>query len=147
MKDFALDELTLRKYEMPSKENKRDIIRKFCLSLGLLQEGDSRDIIIDIILVLLKMRKERKLIKSWEICKKVEELRKNFGLDSKGISESNIRRQLKRLKDIMIIEKIKNDYRISEFESLSNIIERIFNIKLKIITERIKDYAKVIDEF
>ncbi len=145
MKDLALDEITIRKYEMPSG-NERDIIRKFCLSIGLLQEGDRRDIITDVLLVLLKMKKIGKLVDSKEINKAVIEIRKSSGLNVKGVSESNIRRQLKRLRDLMIVEKIKNNYRITEFESMQNIFERIVNIKLKNILDRIKQYAKAIDE-
>lgn len=146
MKDIALDELILRKYEIPSKENERELVRKFCLSLGLLQEGDSRDIIVDILFVLLKARKEKKFMESEEIAREVEKLRKTFNLEAKGISESNIRRQLKRLRDIMIVDKIKNGYCIKEFDCLFNTTSRLFEIKLTQISERIKEYAKVIDE-
>lgn len=40
--DTSLAEITLRKYEKPKSENKRELVRKVCLSLGLLQPGDSR---------------------------------------------------------------------------------------------------------
>ncbi|MEM2479068.1 MAG: hypothetical protein QXJ92_02675, partial [Candidatus Pacearchaeota archaeon] len=113
MKDIALDGLTLRKYEMPSKADRREMIRKYCLSLGLLQEGDSRDIIVDILLALLDAKKQRKTLESIELAKLVEQIRKSYGLECKGISEPNIRRQLKRLRDLMIVEKIKNSYRLS----------------------------------
>ena len=51
MKDIPLSEITLRKYEKPSNLERRELVRKICLSLGLLQLGDSRDIIVDILLV------------------------------------------------------------------------------------------------
>jgi len=47
-KEIPLAEITLRKYERPSDLSKRDLIRKLCLSIGLLQPGDSRDIIVDV---------------------------------------------------------------------------------------------------
>ena len=47
-KDTPLMELTLRRYERPDKMEPRNLIKKFCLSVGLLQPGDSRDIIVDI---------------------------------------------------------------------------------------------------
>ena len=52
-KDTPLIEITLRKYEKPYFEDKRDLVRKYCLSLGLLQPGDSRDIIVDILHVII----------------------------------------------------------------------------------------------
>lgn len=147
MKDIALDELTLRRYEVPKFGNERELVKKFCLSLGLLQEGDSRDIVVDILLSLLRGKKENKLKDISRIKKEVEEIRKNFGLATKGISESNLRRQIKRLKDLFIVEKISNGYRVSEFEDITKILnERILGVKLKAIIERIKEYAKTIDE-
>ncbi|MEM1577744.1 MAG: hypothetical protein QXQ30_00160 [Candidatus Pacearchaeota archaeon] len=146
MKDIPLDEIILRKYEIPESKDIRELIKKFCLSIGLLQEGDSRDIIIDIILVLINKKKEKRNLNIKEIKNEVEKIRKNYGLEIKGLSESNIRRQLRRLKDLMIIEKIKNSYRLYEFENIENILERILEIKLNSIIKRIKEYAKAIDE-
>jgi len=143
MKDIALDELIVRKYEIPDSNDERELVKKFCLSLGLLQEGDSRDVIVDLLLLFLKKRKEKKFLKSEEI---VTELKKTV---DRGISEPNIRRQIKRLKDMMIIEKVPgvNAYRIVEFANLLTIIEKnVFGIKLTSITERIKEYAKLIDQ-
>ena len=52
-KNIPLSEITLRKYERPYKMSRRDLIKKLCLSVGLLQPGDSRDIIVDVFQVLL----------------------------------------------------------------------------------------------
>jgi len=51
VRDIPLAEITLRRYEKPYDSSKRELVRKICLSLGLLQPGDSRDIIVDILLV------------------------------------------------------------------------------------------------
>ena len=59
MKDIPLSEITLRKYEKPYNIDKRQLVKKICLSLGLLQPGDGRDVIVDILLVLLE-EKEKK---------------------------------------------------------------------------------------
>jgi hypothetical protein len=40
-KDTPLGEITLRRYESPTNESGRRLVRKLCLSLGLLQPGDS----------------------------------------------------------------------------------------------------------
>ena len=53
-KDIPLSEITLRKYEKPYEAPSRDLTRKLCLSIGLLQPGDSRDVIVDVFEFLLK---------------------------------------------------------------------------------------------
>jgi len=55
--ETPLMEITLRRYESPHNLNKRDTLKKLCLSLGLLQPGDSRDVIVDILLVLERAKK------------------------------------------------------------------------------------------
>ena len=56
-KDVPLGEITLRRYEKPNLKD-RDLVRKLCLSVGLLQPGDSRDVIVDVLYTLLKSKKE-----------------------------------------------------------------------------------------
>ncbi len=141
-KDTPLSEITLRKYEQPDNLSQRGLIKKLCLSLGLLQPGDSRDVITDVFLVLINNKEP---LTSEKINELVIELRKKENLPLKGIAGSNIRRQLKRLKDLFLIENIKNEYRINENESLINIFEeKIEKFYLKNITERIKDYLRLI---
>ena len=139
-KDTPLAEITLRKYEQPYNLSKRELIKKLCLSIGLLQPGDSRDIIVDILLTLIE---EKRLLSSEEIQTKVIELRKKENLQLKGVAGSNIRRQLKRLKDLFLIENVKNSYRINENEVLINIFEeRIERFHIKSILDRIKEYFR-----
>ena len=139
-KDTPLAEITLRKYEQPYNLSKRELIKKLCLSIGLLQPGDSRDIIVDILLTLIE---EKRLLSSEEIQNKVIELRKKENLPLKGIAGSNIRRQLKRLKDLFLIENVKNSYRINENEALINIFEeKIERFYIKSILDRIKEYFR-----
>ena len=145
-REIPLGEITLRKYEKPYESSKRDLVRKVCLSLGLLQPGDSRDIIVDIMLVLDDARKQKSLLSSFDIRDKVENLRKENSLDSKGLAESNIRRQLKRLRDAMLIDKQGNQYRLSEFAPLSEIFEaKIENFLIPQTIERIKEYLNKLD--
>jgi hypothetical protein len=42
----------------------RELVRKFCLSTGLLQPGDSRDVMVDILYVLLKARQRKEELHS-----------------------------------------------------------------------------------
>ena len=147
MKDLPLSEITLRKYEKPIGLEKRELIRKISLSLGLLQLGDSRDVIVDILMVLIDANKKKEKLSSEEIGKRIASLRKKYSLETRGLAESNIRRQLKRLKDLLIVEKRLNAYRIAEHSALNEIFEeRIEKILLPSISSRIKEYLKKIDE-
>ena len=146
-KDIPLAEITLRRYEKPTNLNDRELVRKLCLSIGLLQPGDSRDVIVDVLNVLIKAKKEQKALTSDDICSCVIEERKRLKLAMLGIASSNIRRQLKRLKDILIVEKRLNAYRITEHNNLNDIFEeKIEKFLLPSINSRIKDYLKKIDE-
>ncbi len=145
-RDLPLLEITLRRYEKPYDSSKRELVRKVCLSLGLLQPGDSRDIIVDILLILEEARKEKIWLSSFEIRDKLELLRKENSLESKGLAESNIRRQLKRLRDSLLVDKQENKYRLSEFSSISEIFNsKIEKFLLPQIIERIKEYLSKLD--
>ena len=144
-REIPLAEITLRRYEKPSKLSERELVRKLCLSVGLLQPGDSRDIIVDILHVLIKAKKQKKELPSDEIEKEVIEARKKQKLALHGIASSNIRRQIKRLKDLFLVEKVRNGYRINEFEELSIIFEeRINKFYVNSIIERVRDYFNAV---
>lgn len=138
-KDVPLAEITLRKYERPSLESdRRDLIRKLCLSIGLLQPGDSRDVVVDVLQVLLDCKSE---LSSDKVVEEVINLRKEAKLPLLGIAPSNVRRQLKRLRDLYLVEKVNNSYRITEFESLPLIFEqKIQKFYLPAIVDRVKEY-------
>ena len=144
-REIPLAEITLRRYEKPSKLSERELVRKLCLSIGLLQPGDSRDIIVDILHVLVKAKKQKKELSSDEIEKEVIEARKRQKLALRGIASSNIRRQIKRLRDLFIVEKVKNNYRINEFDELGAIFEEKINkFYISSIVDRVKDYFEVL---
>ncbi|MBI5148516.1 hypothetical protein HZA33_02445 [Candidatus Pacearchaeota archaeon] len=146
IKDLPLNELILRRYEKPYQLEERELVKKICLSLGLLQLGDSRDIIVDILMILNKAAKEKQELTSDEIKGRVVSEREKRRLELKGIADSNIRRQLKRLRDSMIIEKRTNSYRMTEFASLSEIFEqKIEKFLLPQMIERIKEYLSELD--
>jgi hypothetical protein len=142
-RDVALAEITLRKYEKPENFKGRDLVRKLCLSLGLLQPGDSRDIIVDVFSVMLSGKE----LGSEDIEKLVIAERKKHRLKLLGIAGSNIRRQLKRLRDLFIIEKVGNNYRMNEKAGLEEIFEeKIEKFLLGSILGRVREYVKKIDE-
>ncbi|MBU0456816.1 MAG: hypothetical protein ABH824_04560 [Nanoarchaeota archaeon] len=145
-RDTPLAEITLRRYEKPTVGD-RELVRKFCLSIGLLQPGDSRDVVVDVFYILLKARQGREELHSEEVKNNVMDLRKSLGLPMLGIASSNIRRQLKRLKDLHLIETNANLYRIAEWNNISEIFEeKIHNFLLKSVLSRVRDYVKRIDE-
>jgi hypothetical protein len=97
-------------------------------------------------MVLIDANKGRERLTSNEIGKRVEIIRKKYSLETKGLAESNIRRQLKRLRDGMLVDKQGNDYYLHENESLSDIFEN--NIEKFIvpqIMERVKEYLEELD--
>lgn len=146
VKDIPLSEITLRRYEKPYSSSKRELVRKVCLSLGLLQPGDSRDIIVDILMILEDARRNKVWLSSFEIRDKVQMSRRENSQDEKGLAESNIRRQLKRLRDALLVDKQENKYRLSEFNSISEIFSsKIEKFLIPQIIERINEYLKQLD--
>lgn len=140
VKEVPISEITIRKFEKPYQQEKKELIKKFCISVGLLQPGDSRDIIINLLDLFLRMNKEKKPLKPAEIYKNLSNLKKE------GNTPPNIRRHLKRLKVFNIIEKYDNAYRIKEWLSLRELVRS--NIKNNIIfpiLDRIEEYAELID--
>jgi hypothetical protein len=142
-RDIPLDEVTIRRYEKPTVKG-RELVRKLCLSLGLLQPGDSRDVIIDILSVMLWAKKP---LLPDEIEKWVVKERERHGLEMLGITSSNILRQLRRLKVLFLVEKIKTGYRMTENMNLSGIFEeKIEKLLIAVISQRVLDYCRKVDE-
>lgn len=143
-RDTPLAEITLRRYEKPTQFSGRDLIKKLCLSVGLLQPGDSRDVIVDIFHVLISTREN---LSSDEIQQMVVALRRENKLPMVGVAPSNVRRQLKRLRDMQMVEKVVNTYRIAEDAKLSEVFEeRIRSFLIVPITERVSEYFSRVDE-
>ncbi len=146
-RDAPLAEITLRKYERPGTMGDRELVKKLCLTIGLLQPGDSRDVIVDVLHVLLKGKKQKKLLTCPELEKKVIANRRGHRLQMLGIASSNIRRQLKRLKDLLIVEKVRSKYRITEFLSIGEVYDsKLEKFVLQSIITRAKEYMQQVDE-
>lgn len=144
LKDTPITEITLRRYEKPYNLSKRELVKKLCLSLGMLQPGDSRDVVVDVLYAMLQSKKE---MSSEQIVAEVIALRKEQKLPMLGIASSNIRRQIKRLRDLLLVEKIKNNYRVTENQRLGEIFdEKIHDTALKSIVSRVREYIQLVDE-
>ena len=142
--DTPLAELTLRKYEKPKDLPKRELVRKICLSLGLLQPGDSRDVVVDILQVMLEAEEE---LTSTQVEKLTIKSREKHKLKMLGVAPSNVRRQLLRLRDLFIVEKVKNNYRIREKSNLLSLFEEnVEKYYLNSIISRVKEYLKEADK-
>ena len=138
-----LAEITLRKYERPYQLEERELVKRVCLSLGLLQPGDSRDVVVDILQIMLHQKQP---IDSPTIEKLVIENRKKYKCTLLGCATSNIRRQVRRIRELFLIEKMKKTYRITENERFSQIFEdKIRKISLDPMIERIKEYLNALD--
>lgn len=145
--ETPLSEITFRKYERPMVRKERELSKKLCLSLGLLQPGDSRDVVVDVLHVLLKGKKRQQLLTVEEIEKKVLINRKLHKLPIAGVAPSNIRRQIKRLRALFLVDKVKTKYRISEFSNISEVFsEKVEKFVLPSILDRVKEYLFVADE-
>ena len=146
-RDIPLAEITLRKYEKPLNMERRELVRKLCLSTGLLQPGDSRDIIVDIFFALLAAKKDKRLLSSEEIRDTIIGSRQQEKLKLAGVASSNIRRQLKRLRELFLVEKVKNRYRINEHENLHTIFsEKIEQYLISSVVGRVREYVHKVDE-
>ena len=140
--DTPLAEITLRKYEAPRELEERELVKKLCLSLGLLQPGDSRDVIVDILHVMIQQNRP---LTSTDIEKLTIENRERYNLPIYGVAPSNIRRQLLRLRDSFLIERVGNDYRFRERETLPQIFEEhVEQYYLKSIISRVKEHTEAV---
>jgi hypothetical protein len=142
-REKPLAEMTLRKYEKPYRLSGRELVKKLCLSVGLLQPGDGRDVIADVFLALLKAPEPVSLV---QIEKSVKLSRKQHNLAMVGIASSNIRRQVKRLKDAFLVEKLGNAYRIAENAPLHEVFaEKIEKFYLPTIVSRVREYCEAVE--
>jgi hypothetical protein len=144
MIEKPIAEITLRKYEKPFRLTGRELIKKLCLSIGLLQPGDGRDVIVDVLHTFLRSAEN---ISAKEVEKRVAQIRKDIGLPPKGITGSNIRRQIKRLKDIYLIERVGNSYRVTEGEALPELFcSKIEKFYLSSIVSRVGEYLEAAEK-
>jgi len=136
IKDIPLQEITLRKYEIPTALDDRELARKFLLSIGMLQPGDSRDIIVDVFHTLLKSGGGGAVFE--QISERLQ--------GKPGASAPNIRRQLRRLVEVKVAEKRGEAYRIVEGGNLSDMIENYLE-KFVVLPslERIKQYTRALE--
>ena len=140
--DIPFDEITLRSYGAISNRSGRDLIKLCCLSMGLLNPQDKRDVIIDVVHVLVLAGKNKEWLSSSEVNKRVISHRKELNLSLEGTAGSNIRRVLKSLKDFGLIESQRATYRIIDFDSLDNVFLNNIAPKIRHMEKRVISYLK-----
>ncbi len=138
-KDLPVLDFSLRKFEKPTG-NFNELLRKFCISIGLLQPGDSRDVIVDLLALFIKARKVKRILPIEELYRYVLDFKKP------GVSQSNIRRHLLRLKELDFIEKTRKGYRLREWLNLTELLNDFIKYKVMPTMKRITEYSMKIDE-
>lgn len=127
-----LIEVTLRKYERPVGLSREEILRKFCMSTGLLQPGDGRELIVDVLDAILKSSEPQNL----------ETIMKNI---PKKVAPSGVRRHLRRLIQLKLVERQGKNYRLTEGETLEFALKYLTRKYIvEDILDRIEEYAKAL---
>lgn len=143
-KEVPIAEITLRKYEKPYRLNGRELVKKLCLSIGLLQPGDSRDVVVDVLHALARADAP---LTSDAVVEAVREARAVAGLPPNGVAPSNIRRQLKRMRQLFLIERQPAGYRIAEGAPLPELFEeKLEKFYIQSITDRVKEYFAAVHD-
>ncbi|MBT3940862.1 hypothetical protein HOD83_03410 [Candidatus Woesearchaeota archaeon] len=133
LKDIPLQEITIRKYESPAGLERKELVRRFLLSIGLLQPGESRDVIVNIFELLLENRGRG--FEPTEILRALGEKR--------GASAPNVRRQLRRMRDLKLVEKRQDGYQICD--SIPSVVENFIEpFVVKQTVERLKEYSRLL---
>ncbi len=138
-KDKPLSKISLSEFEKPGSDYFTNL-RRFCISLGLVNPGESRVAVVYILDLLLKLRyKKKEGVDSYEIMKY---------LYSKNVKivYANVLRDLRKLINIGLVEKINTNYRIKENMKLTELMDEF--IKPYIIDRILKKiylYAEAID--
>ena len=144
MNHKPLAELTLRRYEKPYRLQGRELVKRLCLSLGLLQTNDGRDVMVDVFHSIVKAKEP---ITQQEIERFVKDTRTANNLGERGSAPSNIRRQVKRLRDLFLIERTGSKYHLAEHGALHEVFtERIEKVYLPAILTRVKEYCEAVEK-
>ena len=141
--DSPLSEITLRKYEKGTVVSRRELIRKMCLSLGLVQAGDARDAVVDVFDVLLSAKKA---LPSRHIMAQAALLREKAGLSTQGLTHANVCRMLRRLRQLYFVETNADAYRITERERLATLFrEQTIPFYIQPLLDRITYVMEQVD--
>ncbi len=130
--DLPLAEITIRKFERPENIDKKTLIRRFCISLGLINPGDNRTGIVEVFQTVFDSKESL-------------DAEQVFELLERKLALSGIRRHLRRLEERKLLDHKKTKYSIAEGGNLvysikyalkEHVIDDIFN--------RLLEYAEAL---
>ncbi|MFH0961378.1 MAG: hypothetical protein V1820_01705 [archaeon] len=128
--DLPISEITIRKFERPENIDKKVLIRRFCISLGLINSGDNRAGCVDVFEVIFNSKEPLS----------AEEVFESLG---KKLALSGIRRHLRRLERIRILEHRNSKYQIAEGRNLSYCLKYVVkDYLIEDIFNRISEYGE-----
>ncbi|MCW1294170.1 MAG: hypothetical protein OH316_00265 [Candidatus Parvarchaeota archaeon] len=138
-KDKPLYRVVLSEFEKPTADYFSNL-RRFCISLGLVNPGESRIGIVYILDILLRSRKDKTGgLSSYDIIKKL------YSSNVK-IVYANILRDLRKLIAAGLVEKIDGNYRIKENMDLPEIMDKFVRpYIIDRVLKKIGDYASAVE--
>jgi hypothetical protein len=141
MNTTPVDSIVLRLYPR-TESSGRELIHTICLSYGLVQPKDSRNCIIDVLLILFPAQKQEQWLTSKQIHEQVITYRTEQKIKLDGTAESNIRRILKQLLDIGVVERKTAKYRILEWNDPAEVFDTMYRNHTERILLRNKEFLK-----
>lgn len=138
-KDRPLYRVVLSEFEKPSADYFSNL-RRFCISLGLVNPGESRIGIVYILDILLRSRKDKPGgLSSYEMIRKLYN-------NNVRIVYANILRDLRKLIAAGLVEKINGNYRIKENLDLLEILDKFVKpYIIDRILKKIEEYASAVE--
>lgn len=128
--DLPLSEITIRKFERPINIDKKTLLRRFCISLGLINPGDNRAGVVDVFEVLFDSKEPLGAENVFETLEK-------------KLALSGIRRHLRRLEQVKILEHRNSKYRLAEGGNLTYCLKYVVKDQLiEDIFNRIQEYGE-----
>ncbi|HDD05253.1 MAG TPA: ArsR family transcriptional regulator [Candidatus Aenigmarchaeota archaeon] len=131
-KETPIIQVTLRKFERPYGDFE-ELLRKFLMSIGLLQPGDSRDDVVKVMRELLRARREKRILQVKDLVKLTD------------VSPPNARRHLRRLRELGLVERHERGYRLREWMDLPSLVDGVREFVLPPILKRVREYAEAVE--
>jgi hypothetical protein len=141
MNTTPVDTITLRLYPR-TESSGRELMHTICLSYGLVQPKNSRNCVIDVVAILVVAQKQQTWLSSKDVHEQVLQYRLEHALRGEGTAESNIRRILKQLLDIGVIERTAAKYRILGWNAPAEIFDTIYRSHTERVLLRNKEFLK-----
>lgn len=128
--DLPISEITLRKFERPENVDKKTLIKRFCISLGLINPGDNRAGVVEVFEAIFNSKEPLG----------AEDV---FDALEKRLALSGIRRHLRRLEKIRLLEHRNSKYQLAEGRNLTYSLKYVIkDYLIEDIFNRIYEYGE-----